>query len=897
MVTLPKEDKKNLKEDEKNLSHILAHMLASLQDYPTLADELLRFLQQHPTLLLEILATYFELFATGYAHWQQSYDYPHIHEYFYGAYLQARRLAKGNYPDIITMLEEMTYAFIAYTGCENALINNDPQALARSAKEAIEHGEKAQKSREEADKQPSTSALDHELLKPINNYMQINLHLWRGLAICAEGYLRISKGKILSSSEQKDMDSHLDYLEEKSPELFSELNAHYAFVRQLNDLYGGKPKTIRIKRGTVFLRAIGYVGKEVVAAFFERFAKENSIDLCKDMQNQTQLPVQTIRSSYTMDIFETVLGKQFHQPIVFELSADDQTSNNQTPILTFKAHNKFYAIESIQITLNHLGTIAIEFSIPIEDASISHVRMLESLIGPHAGRFNFTWWDGSKNASKDPDNSAHNKHTSEDPDNPARDYTEIFLQCKKLKEEIKNTLSTKRWEDDLKQEIDGKMNSIDVILGEWEKNLEEISYNLPQYSAGVDNDKKEALRKEYKSLINHYTEISQLIDPLKQKVQNLQDSDNLPLAQLFELFPEGKTFGLLMGLAQFLLDATMNFLEQKYIEGFSAKERKNFQKNKGEEDIRYASSFDSYLGWQSIVECKQLLVIDTNGNELKYGPGTVLPYSEVLTYPEFKSFAIWPREARAGIDDWLFVTAPQIENLATIRSHTHDVLYVGSHKAFLWFPDDPQFLTDQYLETIRFIAEIRALVLTFNNNAKLQIDLLEKVLTNLKNRKGNNRKKIREELLERRSNIEIFHIYAERVLDLLRACTVSRYQDHSELLKRMLKASQADDSQASLENNIESISNLHTYISDSLKQRIDERTQSSQNRIGCLVFFLTIVSTVSALISVLPFIDTILLRASIIISHMPLVVFLIIGLALLIIGMLIFFILWRRKSA
>ena len=905
MTTLPKTGISPL---TQKLVQILTSMLVSSQDYQMLVDGLVRFRDTHTKLplLLDLLTTYFTLFATGYAHWQQSYEYPRVHEYFYGAYLQAKTLAtnQSQYQPLIDMLETMTYAFIAYTGCENALINNDSQALKTASNEAIKYGTEVQNYRNACQHLSTSEPGLDELLKPIADYMQINLHLWHGLASCAEGYLRVPKGKFLSPDEQNKIKEHLDKLDELSlsPELFSELNAHYAFVCQLNDLYKKKPHTIRVKRGTVFLRAIGYVGKDIVAAFFDRFANGNSTTLSENMREKSKLPVQTIRSSYTMDIFKTVLGKRFHEPLVFELSMDspdskqapDSKNSKQAPILTFNAHQKPYTIESVQMTLNHLGTLTIEFSIPLEDASISRIRMLESLIGPHSGRFNFIWHEDKNNLTAE----------SENPDDPSRDYVEIFMRSKKLQKEIKQEVQAKNWRADLKQEIENKINSIDSILSQWEQNLEDIAGYLPQHSTG--SDRTTELQKIYADLIKHYNEMDVLIGSLKKHTEKLQDTDDLPLKQFSELFPQGKTFGLLMGLAKFLIDTTTKFLKEEYIAGLPPNEQKKLQKNKKEKhtagapaneqkneeelDIRYAPHFDSDLGWQSIIECKQLVIKDPYGNKLIPGPGADLPYADVQDYPEFKSFSIWPREARAGIDDWLFVTKPQIENLATIRSHIHDVLYVGSHKAFLWFPDDPQFLTDQYLETVRFIAEIRTLVLTFNKNAKEQIDRLEQRLNDLKKIKNNSRKKIREELLEIRDSVEIFHIQAEKVVDLLRACSVSKYQDHSELLKRMLKASQADDSQASLESNIESINNLHTYISDSLKQKIDEQTQNFLFWLTLIGIIFTFFSTVSGFISISSFFDKIGISS---IWLIPLFIIL----AILIVGVVFFVIRRRRENA
>ncbi len=131
---------------EQQLTAILSLLNPPQQDYATLADEAWHFLNTLPSepSVERVLTTYFELFASGYAYWQQTYNYPKIHEYFYGAYLRAKKIARQSFPTkTIEMLEMMTKAMIAYTNCENALINNDPQKLLQSATQAVNHGKNA----------------------------------------------------------------------------------------------------------------------------------------------------------------------------------------------------------------------------------------------------------------------------------------------------------------------------------------------------------------------------------------------------------------------------------------------------------------------------------------------------------------------------------------------------------------------------------------------------------------------------------------------------------------------------------------------------------------------------------------------------------------------------------
>ncbi len=69
-------------------SDVLKWINPPQQDYDKLAEWAERFLDD-PDPQLRALAIFFYRFGCGYARWQITYDYPRIHEYFYGAFLQA----------------------------------------------------------------------------------------------------------------------------------------------------------------------------------------------------------------------------------------------------------------------------------------------------------------------------------------------------------------------------------------------------------------------------------------------------------------------------------------------------------------------------------------------------------------------------------------------------------------------------------------------------------------------------------------------------------------------------------------------------------------------------------------------------------------------------------------
>lgn len=844
--------------DEQKLADILSLLNPPQQDYDVLADEALSFLNKLPDVasVERVLTAYFELFASGYALWQQTYDYPRIHEYFYGGYLKAKKIGDGKFPELIEMLEQMTKAMIAYTDCENALINGNPQSLLQSSTQAKYCGEEAQKKLSQA---LGKSTLEDQ----INKYLQMNLCLWQGLHISAQGYLDVQQGKALSSDDQSKMEALLGELKPQSHELFSELNAHYSFVQRHSRFREKINPSIRVKQGHLFLRAIGYIGEKEVAKLFEQFQEGGKTDRLLDrVQKSTKLPVKGVRASYLMDIFETALGKKYLDQLIFDLSLDDS-------VLSCKmdSEEKEHAFDLFHICIGRLGVISVEFGLPLEDVTVSHIRTLESLIGPHAGRLKFVWkWEDDPMESKADFNDAR-----------YIDFVEYFLYSQQWFKTHKETLSQER------------VTELTSMLEDWEKELCHLADLLERHSAnagedkekerdandtgllkyfrrladwlkrrlanaGKDEDKEEKRDARYDGLLTYFRQ-------MYNSIQSYQENTVVPadpnLTEIAHKIPvREKTFGQLMDIADLIITCMQESLKEPAEKAENKKDimtrmreflKKPVEKAGKEKDIRYLSAFDRNTGWQSILECNQLVLVE-DGEELD--PLTEAQYRRIMKQPEFKGLAIQSREARSAIDDWIFVDMPQMRNLGPIRSHENDVLYVGTSKIFLWFPDDPDFLVYQYVETARLIGNIRTLVLTFNDVAKKQIDDLEGFLEELEKSekdKDAQLQKNRKKLLELRNGIEVFHTHAERILDLLRAFTISKYQDHSELMKWMLQESKTSDLQISLERNIENLDRFHGYLTSFLQRRIEDRNQSNQVLVAVGLFILTFLSGLSAL--------------------------------------------------
>jgi hypothetical protein len=799
---------------EQELGDILAFLNPPQQQYDVLADRAWRLLFEMPPgpSIERALAVYFELFAHGYVKWQGSYSYPRIHEYFFGAYLQA--IQDGGSclsPQFRAMLEQMTNAFIAYTWCENALICNDPKGLLDFATRATECGTAALDLLDDL-------SLGPLLRPPIEQYLQMNVHLWTGFKLCAEMYLAPLRNEIIADATLSDVKGLLKSLEDTSRELASELRAHFSFAQRFAQAHAHRNSDLRVKEGTLLLRANGYVGEELITKLFKQFANTNTVaeSMRQAMCKETGLPIVAVRRAYMPGFFETILGQEYLDQIILELSTDKHA-------LTFSIRDgereRVYPVEKFKVRLARFGTISVEFEICIEDASVSHVRVLESLMAPHAGRFDFVWRDAPSDIERGSTN-----------------YVDCFLRSQEWIKSIRQAMNN---------ELSLTAAEMESVLEKWQEALCELASFLPREftePSNASSEQAEQLDSIYQTLHEKY-----FLRIRKLAWQWIKESStSSSLEELVQegkrLFPPGVRFEQLMDIAEEVLERIKRY--------FSPEE---------DGDIRHLFSFDRSTGWATVLLCNSLIIDERDGRKIE--PFTESDYYRVVTHSEFKGFIIQSREARSGIDDWLFVATPAYRNLATIRSHETDAMYIGGNSAFLYLPDDPQFLTWQYVETALLLVDIRTLVLSFNRSAKEQIKQLEKLFKDVSKTykiAGMSMSKSSDYLLSQRDQIEDFRTHAEKILDLLRACTISRYQDHSELLKEMIKESRVDDIRNSLEHNIADLDRFHAYLTERLKRRMDDRTVTTQKRISYMVVILTLLSALSI---VTLFVDPTALRA------------------------------------
>jgi hypothetical protein len=842
---------------EQELGEILELLTPPLE---ILASRLSDFLS-NPNLSPEpsterVLATYFELFAHGFSLWDITYNYDKVHEYFYAGYLKAKKEAGENTPqellEMLEMLEKFTMAMIAFTWCENAMLCDDPKGLLIASTDTVTY-------MEEAKRLLCCSSLASRLRSPIEQYCDLYLKNFRGLKLCAEMYLAGLAKEDISISKQREVEQLLSSLEISSPEIASILRAHYIFAQRFSQAQTRRNPDLRIKEGKLLLRAIGYAGEELVKALFDK-CKGNKIpkEVCDIAREKSKLKIVSVRGSYMQDIFDTILGDEYFQTIIIELSNINSSSEDSgiTFLIRDGEEEIQYSIETFQVYLTYFGSISVDFSISLKrDTSVSHIRVLESLISPHSGRFDFIWRDAPSDSGQEYTN-----------------YVDYFLRSQAWVESIRQARHNH-------QELSIKVAGMDSVLKKWQEQLCKLATWLPRQSTEPSIELTEQVLPEYEFKTHQEKAESPIESVYKALYQECflcmrdlahqwieQAETSSSLAELVQegkrLFPQGVNcvrFGRLMDIAQEVWKHIERYLLSNLPEGNDASSSE--MQTEPNDDFRCQLHFDPNLGWSTILSCNRFILVERDGEKIELT--TDWDHQQVFDHPEFKGLIIQSREARAALYDWLFVVTPPYRNLATIRSHKTDMMCITENRTFLYLPDDPIYLVKQYIETSRLLNDLRILVLSFNVIAKGQIKGLESYIGGIERPKNDNKRSLSKydnSLSRRRIQIEVFRTNAEKILDLLRSCNISKYQDHSDLMKEMIKESRVDNIRDSLEHNIVNLDRFHAYLTERLKRRIDEsseitqrRIETTQRRLNYLVAVLTFLSVLTVIPTILNF--------------------------------------------
>ena len=806
--------------DMNKLGSLLKDIQPPQQDYENLARTLAEKPFDDP--ICEILRQYFLLFANGYVFWQQSYDYPRIQDYFWIAYMTiAKELQDDHYSDLAAketlrdMLRNLSVALIENTNCESSLASNIPQWLAEGAEKA----ESAMMAALADLDQLQDLGLESVVYAPLHSYLMMNLKLYRALRACARLYLtpwhntaHADITQALATAEEQ-----LRLLQPDSRELFSELRAHVGFARRNSVGFEQRGRTsLRVKQANITLRATGYLGVDLVAALYAYFESgDGKTKLLKKLREETGIDFSDARHGYLNETFETNAGITIMSPIVLEFPAGADGI-----VFTLPDGDRVveYQTTMFRITLARFGAISIDFGFSIGDrggnepsASISHIRALEALMGPHMGNLRYVW-------KQAPQETKAGQFVRPEAVNFVHVYSTLLDWIKRARQELDDQAEAFEFFNNhfnFDEHIDTGRQSA-VRVEKFKTSLEKLRGRL----ADISRDKPyEVMEKSFGEDVMTYVpdlqEVYDAYNELRAEFFNWQwfnatpEAEEDPLetalrADALTLFPTGRVFSKMMDISAEIFRRFGKFLAE-----FTKLPEVDVPFNK---DIRSLFRFDRHYGWQSILEVNRIALRDADGNE--HEPVTDEDFQAIFNHPDFIGFAVTSREARAALDDWRFANPPPTQkDLAGIRSHQNDRFYIEQNRAFIFLPDDPQFVVNQYNDTSRWAGNLVAAILSHQNASKSLMGEIEIALDAYENG-------IEQDFRMLRGKIQIFQRDALQTLDLVRNFALTKYVDHSELLRALVKTSRIEFLASILEGTCGDLDRLYGYLGDLLAAQV-----------------------------------------------------------------------------
>jgi len=235
---------------------------------------------------------------------------------------------------------------------------------------------------------------------------------------------------------------------------------------------------------------------------------------------------------------------------------------------------------------------------------------------------------------------------------------------------------------------------------------------------------------------------------------------------------------------------------------------------------RYKACYDVERDWTSIVTFSELRV---DGQRADW---TELHHRRRLHWMLAPS-----RESKASLADWVgtdFAINPA-DNLAAIRSHRADFLFIRGCQAVMYFPDNPYYLIEyEYTGTLRLMLWMRTLVAAFTElsvrynqrshylrSAFLQLPAHPRL-----------RDVLRGEVLV----AEHFKLKTDEMLSLLQECLMSRYDDHARLLRAMVAKMDLEHSRAVLAARLDKVIATQDFLDRQTRSVVDRAREDRMIR-------------------------------------------------------------------
>ncbi|MCI0487327.1 MAG: hypothetical protein L0229_12095 [Blastocatellia bacterium] len=775
-------------------------------------------------------AKYFRFFSEGYRTWQISYHYTRIRNSFY--------LARRSIEDASTentepaepvgehhriLVEAFTYLsdmLCAYTRCENSFINNDPFSLRKYSSKALEIEKRALNTL-------SNFSSEDTILNPIcewlKEYFKKNQLLHEGLNACAEIYCDIFQQHHVSDEKfrrnmKRAKDSNKE-LAKLSEELSSELNAHIRHIDKHYDRLNNNEQNntfLRVSRGRLVLAlsATGNAGSvRRVIDDIEKFKDEIESEFGKN-----GVAIENFRPMKLHDIFETTFGSNYLKNISFDL-----------PRIRLSLFDDKKYIFDTSINLSALGVCTVFFSLSLEKyrLSVEEIRVLQSCICPHAGEVKLDlslaipgqtvergnkeggkkWFSTISRTLTDFSNSLRRflPGIANQSKNNSHDTTAFskfkLMERLDISELLAELESINKW---LKHPDSREMQTIQTRIKTLEEEL--LIHRDPD---GQFNTSK---------VIEYVSEIIEGLKSISLR-DNISNADKAALnGHINKLVSVCNTYRYLSDVAQMYLDIIKNVFEK--IAGDVGRE---FPATDGE-----YSDFSQDKNWQLCPDTGWYTYLFASSIDKVKADNSVLfsqvDFDKLAAHPDMVGFIIEQREARASFDDWRFmnINILEEENLARIRSHYTDAFYGSEYQAFLYFPDDPMFLTEQYEFTVGLMMRLSIILKHYNTLTHRLTMMIRNDLEEIDRKTGQSSRQMRK-LRTYLHMINKLRSEAGEMTSLEANASISRYKDHGDLMKKLVDKMKLNSIVESIDRHLSNLDVLTRNILTSLEEQREKR--------------------------------------------------------------------------
>jgi len=198
----------------------------------------------------------------------------------------------------------------------------------------------------------------------------------------------------------------------------------------------------------------------------------------------------------------------------------------------------------------------------------------------------------------------------------------------------------------------------------------------------------------------------------------------------------------------------------------------------------------------------------------------------MAVHPDVAGFVIEQREARASFDDWRFMDTSideKEENLALVRSHVTDAFFASEYQSFIYLPDDPLFLTDQYEATVELVGWIDTAMKYYESLIESLQNAISESWTTVAT-EGAGIKLLRTDHVKKDLDaIKTLGSDAASLQILISKAGISRYKDHGDLMTKILQNMKLEKVVELLDRHLRSLGDLQAHLMHALRERREKK--------------------------------------------------------------------------